>query len=412
MTGTIRESLGTMSRAPLPARLPLLFAAAVLVLAWLKIVYHAWTASRVVDAWTVGDWLINYGGGFVRRGASGELLRLLTLQGDQVVWLLFLLKCIACLLPFAVAGVFLWRQRHALEPALLLVVLAPAGLLFAALDPLAGGRKEILLVALASGLTLRLLLGSRHWVPGPLAILLLAAALALLLLMHEGLVVFMPLLFLLMHRSVDYRPKQAVFLALTVVVTFLVIMLLSAQPDIPRICARITSWSVSMSECLPAATGANDAAALDAGPLAWLRLDGADALRLTLARITPAGVLSSVAALPICLLPLLLAPAALRQRLLAQYLVSAAAVLPLFLVSIDWGRWLHVMYMMAFMLLVTTRASQPAVPHPAADRRQALVPQLLVLVLVLIWPLSWRLQSCCTTGLTSGYAVAVLERLR
>lgn len=395
----------------LTARLTLLFAASVLVLAWLKIVYHAWTASRVVEPWTVGDWLINYGGGFVRRGASGELLSLLALQGEQVVWLLFLLKSLACLLPFSVAGLFLWRQRHRPEPALLLIILAPAGLLFAALDPLAGGRKEILLVALASGLTLRQLLLGRRWVPGHVETLLLAASLALLLLMHEGLVFFMPLLFLLMHHCIDYRPRQAAGLVLTVGVTFLGIMLFSAQPDIQQICARISSWSVQMSECLPAGAAAG-AGALDAGPFAWLRLDGADALRLTLARIKPDGVLSTVAVLPICLLPLLLAPAAQRLRLMAQYLLAAAAVTPLFLVSIDWGRWLHVMYMMAFLLMVATRTSiSSELPAPAAQRKPWLI-QLLVLILVLVWPWSWRLQSCCTSGLTSGYAISLMERLR
>lgn len=405
------SSVDTMPRALLPARLALALAATVLALAWLKIAYHAWTASHAVDAWTVGDWLINYGGGFVRRGASGELLGLLALHSDRVVWLLFLLKCVACLLPFVVAGVFLWRQRRALDPILLLVLLAPAGLLFAALDPLAGGRKEILLVAMASGLTLRLLLGSRRWAPGPVATLLLAAALALLLLMHEGLIFFMPLLFLLLHRSVDYRPWQAVLLLLAVAGTLLAIMMFSAQPDLQRICARIASWSVRMSECLPGAAAVGGVHALDAGPLAWLQLNAADALRLTLARITSAGVLSALVVLPVCLLPLLLAPSALRRGLLLQYLVAAAAVLPLFLVSIDWGRWLHVMYMMAFLLLVTTRVSVPAERSPAG-RRHAPALQLFVLMLVLIWPLSWRLQACCTTGLASGYAAAVLERLR
>ena len=35
--------------------------------------YPGWQTMAVRDPWVIGDWLINYAGGFVRRGLMGEL---------------------------------------------------------------------------------------------------------------------------------------------------------------------------------------------------------------------------------------------------------------------------------------------------------------------------------------------------
>ena len=44
---------------------------------WLALAHELARASRRLDPWIVGDWLINYAGGFVRRGLPGETIRLL-----------------------------------------------------------------------------------------------------------------------------------------------------------------------------------------------------------------------------------------------------------------------------------------------------------------------------------------------
>ena len=48
------------------------------------------------DSWTIGEWLINYEGGFVRRGLLGEALYLFSIATKIspifIIWLIFIKK--------------------------------------------------------------------------------------------------------------------------------------------------------------------------------------------------------------------------------------------------------------------------------------------------------------------------------
>lgn len=101
------------------------------------------------DEWLIGDWLINYQGGFVRRGLIGEiLLGLSRASGVSYVPMVVMLQL----------GLYLailintWRLavKAPISPLTALLVYSPAFLLFPVLDPQGAFRKEILLLALLS----------------------------------------------------------------------------------------------------------------------------------------------------------------------------------------------------------------------------------------------------------------------
>jgi hypothetical protein len=88
------------------------------------------------------DWLINYGGGFVRRGLFGSLLLGLHLPATWTLWLLYLIQtaCYAILVAYLVW--FLHRERYSWWAIAL--TCSPAAIPFIAYDPDLGYRKEIL----------------------------------------------------------------------------------------------------------------------------------------------------------------------------------------------------------------------------------------------------------------------------
>jgi hypothetical protein len=92
--------------------------------------------------WKTGDWLINYGGGFVRRGLFGSLLLGLHLPATWTLWLLYLIQtaCYAILVAYLVW--FLHRERYSWWAIAL--TCSPAAIPFIAYDPAGGYRKEIL----------------------------------------------------------------------------------------------------------------------------------------------------------------------------------------------------------------------------------------------------------------------------
>ncbi len=142
--------------------------------------------------WTMGDWLINYQGGFVRRGFLGEcVFRLSLLSGINAGLVVVAFQLFFYLL-FFLFSFLLLRGRKVLFPYLLLVF-SPFIFLFQVYDPQGGYRKEILFFALFSLLAWAAVnLKSRAFTRVFYGILLIFP---LAVLSHEMLVIFLPYLF-------------------------------------------------------------------------------------------------------------------------------------------------------------------------------------------------------------------------
>ena len=118
-----------------------------------------------------GDWLINYAGGFVRRGLFGEIaLRVGDLLHVSPVWIAFFVPAAAML--WLVAVVVRWFYQTDRDPGWLLLLLSPTFLMFWVLTGKGILRKEVLAFA-----ALALLIGASH--PGARTGWRVAAAFAL-----------------------------------------------------------------------------------------------------------------------------------------------------------------------------------------------------------------------------------------
>lgn len=169
-------------------------AAFLLILAAWLVVLGLFNLRHPSD-WAMGDWLINYTGGFVRRGLLGEMALLLrnTLH-LPLLWSVLLLQWAL----YAVILLGTWRLVRKLRWNwwTAAIVFSPATLAFVLQDPAFAFRKEILFFALL----LFALWGSRPEREQTAVrrigfSLLLAAGCAVCLLAHEGLLVFFPYLF-------------------------------------------------------------------------------------------------------------------------------------------------------------------------------------------------------------------------
>ena len=95
------------------------------------------------NGFILGDWLVNYEGGFTRRGLFGEIiLNLVNLLGLNVINFTFCLVIFVYLI-FIYLFLKLINQRN-LDLWLILLIFSPATFLFNFYDPLAIGRKEFL----------------------------------------------------------------------------------------------------------------------------------------------------------------------------------------------------------------------------------------------------------------------------
>lgn len=166
-------------------------ALAILAVALAFVIANAYRVSfsGVDDSCCVSEWLINYGGGFVRRGLGGAaILAIASLTGLSPRGIVFTSLAASYTLFFTALAAMVWRARK-FDYLELLLVISPFAALFPIFHRVAGQRKEILMLALAAvaGVTP---LGRLDSLAKYLCWSLLFAAIVAV---HDGSIFFLPL---------------------------------------------------------------------------------------------------------------------------------------------------------------------------------------------------------------------------
>lgn len=311
------------------------------LLVWLALAYFTAVYLGEVSAggepWKTGDWLINYSGGPIRRGLVGALLFWLTPSAHALLWLVAALQVACYLVLFAVVlGLYRRCERELTWAALLF---SPAYLLFPAHDLLAGFRKEILIFAsfafLARAYSLDRI--NRRTLGVTWALFLLCG------LAYEITIFVLPFfIFLLRQAVVDGMVSQREGLAWVAGFVFAALgttafaLLVPGTPDSRiEICTGLIQRGLDMEIC--------------GGAIAWLGLGLADAIREA-ARYFPNTLYVFPGLFMLAMLPI---AASTWARQHASFLLLAlASMVPMFVIALDWGRWIHIYVFMSSTLLL------------------------------------------------------------
>ena len=330
-----------------------------------------------VEPWVSGDWLINYAGGFVRRGLPGQLI--LTIS-QYFAWppiiALVIFKAIFYLL-FGI-GLFLIGKTKGVFALEFLMLLSPWALMFPLLDPVGGGRKEICYFAL---LVLSLSLGNssllRIWRLTSIGhVVLLSLILVTMLSMHEGLVFFLHFFcarnFILngfRRHNLQLRTYLPYFIALIFDVCIFAFFkgnqIISAQ-----ICSRLIQEGFDESICGGAIRALQSFDfSVHAGyfwnylPAAFLSFTGLVFYAyLTFADYHLWNILR--------VLGLLILPTA-----------------PLYFLGADWGRWIHITALSCFLVMWSVREKV----HVDRLRFKSRTEKIFFAILAGIYVFSWRI---------------------
>jgi|SoiMetStandDraft_2_1073263.scaffolds.fasta_scaffold64628_2 hypothetical protein len=324
--------------------------------------------------WIIGDWLINYSDGFIRRGLIGEVARQLHYMAgiDPVS---FVVICKAFCYAAMAASLLLLAARRTIGLIELAVLLSPALLPFEINDPLGSGRKEIVLLALfamyvvADELLPRT--GKRPQQQWRFWYLLLT--LPVLTLMHEGLFFFFPFFFVYAWMKHDDVRREAVVFGVPYLVSACGVALswiFRGNTGIAAaMCSSLTSMGVNPKVCA--------GGAIDALERYDVRIGIGDIQRYLLLAILTFGPLLWYGAQAIS--------APRRRPFLTGLCLAALSTAPLYVLSEDWGRWLHTTGMLVF---VTVFACKDANVHVPARRPAFAVPFFAAIA---IFAFSWQL---------------------
>ena len=313
---------------------------------------HWVSFSGMADDYCVGEWLINYAGGFVRRGLGGAVILALTdafgVRPRLAVFAVLAACYAATLLTLAVA---VMRPPRVTVLDLLLVV-SPFAALFPLLHAVAANRKEVLLFALAAlayGTDLGQLRSSARCI-------FWALVLAVLVAIHDGAIFFVPLFLFYLRALTPARYPlgwRLGLVALPALVVFIAGYLYAGQVDIGAICGAMARREPGRW-CEPNARVQFTFAA------AWLKATALDGARSAISRYTLLGIAETVLLGLLGLLPVVLALAReatqLREVLRSMpapgvfVTLCVLALAALFVVGNDWNRWFYILTSLLTML--------------------------------------------------------------
>ena len=325
---------------------------------------------RQPNGWSLAEWLINYRGGFVRRGLVGEgLWRIAAMTHLSVFALAAALEWLA----YAMTLWGVWRLSRGVRWswAWVALLLSPATLVLPVLDPPDAVKKEFLLFAGMAWMIGALLRG--RWRGWEIA-LALTVFTQVMVLTQEASLVTLPYVFTaVLIAEADTR------LALRRIAVPVVLLLPSAW----MVAAHAGSAETAQAVCVSlGGTWPGEAGSLCSGAIAWLAKTPRDAANEVASRALAHHYFALyVPCLLLAMLPIVLVLRKVRGREVRWVLAASGLAwvlsFALFRVGVDWGRWIemHCVCMMLLLMMIDRDGREHALAWSA---RKALAVALYV----------------------------------
>ncbi len=300
-------------------------------------------AALDCDGWMTADWLINFQAGFVRRGLSGEIILwladLLTLKPNIVVlWITALFHITYMIM------LFLLVYRKEVNIWFVVFLLSPPILLFAIYDPETSGKKEIILFFIFS---IFIWLLEKKKLKSFFSNFLFSIFIMLGMMCHELIFFYTPYFVIAAYlkSKIDGTPfhlSKIVFLVLGPSLVLITLYLFGKTLNTTEICSVLLEKGLSENIC--------------SGILAWpqdFSIKDIIAYEINARYHYNYGICLLLGIAPFaCFIKSLKSPLATLKRFFIVFLLLFLFSFPLFILAIDWGRWLNIHFML--LLLIST----------------------------------------------------------
>ena len=364
---------------------------AALVLLWTQYFAHLREGAEEYAPFRVGDWLVSYTAGFVRRGLPGSPILALTAWLDVppqrvVLWIQAGLYTVFSLL-------LLWLARNKrLNIWFLAFLMSPAGLLFPLYDPGVAGRKDLLFLVAFALYACWMPRPDRRWASVTTFALGAATTLA-----HELFFFFTPYFFVmrLLHSREDptirrFVPELSLFVGS--LVALVMVSTIGAEMHGEAQCAVLLGRGFNEQLCdgilrYPITTVGEAMKAVTDAIRQWGYLPGYP-------------IAAALAALPLFPLFASLRRSAPRAFLLAS-IGAFAFTLPMFAIALDWGRLLNLHVTALAILIVTFLLDDRRTPGSMFGVRARWL-QVAILLGVSLYLSTWSVRHCCDDPLRAG----------
>jgi len=296
------------------------------------------------NGWIMGDWLINYSGGFVRRGVLGEIALWLGsyLKASPQTLILYLKYFLYALFCCAFLLLAIKKRFGLVE---IILFLSPWSIIFGLNDPSGSGRKEILLIsAFTVFVYLKLLIEDKNIFFKRWDFWYLLITLPFLALSHEGLFFFFQYFFLLPLLS-EKKDKHAFYaVAIPYLISAAMVIALGTlfkgnQAVAHEICSSLKNLNIEDKICGGAISSLGGFEfSIHTGyfkiylPVLALTLTPLMCYGISILKINP---ITFITIFSIILLP----------------------SIPIYILAADWGRWIHISGLLIFIALLANKST-------------------------------------------------------
>ena len=288
--------------------------------------------ANIDDPWNIGDFLINYSAGFVRRGALGSIIDFLDLRSPQAAVFIVALQLSCLVVIWVCLGKMLEAWSYSWTA--IAMVAGPLGALFPLNNWPGAFRKENLLLAAFA----IVVMPSKSPLQDKLRALLCVILYILTVFSWEPAVLFLPGLLMIFSRrlrqGVLWSLGRAALVTSSVVCLVLPVKFNGNQEQAERICLSTRQMGFGPDVC--------------SGGIAALSRSASDESSRVIANYPQ--YLSYL--VPFGVMLLILARFPLKNRLCAGACTAGVvALLVLCTTSLDYGRWLHLAMVITLMAL-------------------------------------------------------------
>ena len=345
------------------------------------------------NGWTLGDWLINYASGFVRRGLIGSIiLSFSDVTSFSPLRITHVWQIALYLLAASIFFALIFRRT--IELWFVLFIFSPATFLFPLLDIQGGGRKEILYLVLLAAWCLHLDRRENFSLGARFAFTLVVA---LMMLSHDGLLFFIPFFpaaYVISRKIAGQRifAGQAIFLPVT---AFLIFVLVAVIGDISEshqkiICDSLTARGIPNQICGGSITWPQD--------IRWNI--GYSIANLKVGLLYPLSFFLAVLPIAVMLISNRGSDTVQIRGVFLIPLFSACILftIPLYFLGIDFGRWIYVTSMS--LMLITIPLLHKAHPKPVTSQHVRV--SITGVLFIGIYASTWAVPHCCGPGLSFG----------
>lgn len=372
--------------------------------------------TRISRDWIISDWLINYRGGFVRRGFPGQVAYSLSrlLHISPVICVAFFYLSLYAIF-FAAARRLALRSSRSIW--LLALLFSPATFSFQILHALAGFRKELIyLVALA---LIAVYLRETQRASVAVSVYLTIAVLVCVL-SHESLLFYSPYFVAalsLAGRSPLVVARECIAPAIAGIVAALWCSMHLGNAEIARQICSSLGYNFLHPEGLDICGG---------GAIPYLRSTSTMARAATLLvmaqdrylAIFPGFALAAL--MPALIESIALARSGARRDVLILWACTAVSFcgsIVLFLYAQDWGRWIyiHVISITILLFLIDGRIVRPDTEAGSDTMKpDTMKPQIIrhrtrIAALLFLYAVAWALPNNLVETPRMGYLGRVLE---